>query len=420
MPALGPFPGGINNRAQRGRLPTSKEGMPLFARNANNMVFNNEGNAFSIFGPEQVISGTRMRDGYSCPSGAFFRDGSTIKSFYKDESGQEQASSICSGIIGGRIAWAHFKGTVYFSDGNVCKKIVNGACENWGTPVPVTAPLLSGSSVLGSGQVMACYSYLLDDGRESGTSPVVISSSGRVLSQIQQPTDSRVAAVRVYFTAPNDNVFYLAATILPGQPSVEITSNYVPGIEPETRGKFPPHPGQLICQHSGRIYIAAGNMVYFSDPNAHDLFSFGETVPGNPEWAAWQFAEDITLLESVTGGIFVGANGTFFIPGNDPFNPTRMSRRDSRPELGAVRRVKTGELIWKTKEEGFIKGSLDGQTERMNFDNVSMDKSGTGVSAMGAIDLNGTQAVIAVPEQPKPGKLRSKDWRPDIINDGCE
>ena len=418
MPSLGLYSGGINNRAPRGRLPTSKQGMPLFARNANNMVFDSEGSVFSRPGPEQVLSGSWLRDGFSCAAGAYFRDGSTIKEFYLNSQGQEAARDICSGVVGKRVAWAHFNGKVFFSDNIIAKKIINGVCENWGTPLPVEAPLLSGSSTLGQGQVMACYSYLLDNGQESGTSPVAISSFGRVVSNLKRSPDSRVAAIRVYMTHPGNETFFLAATVLPSDTSVTVTSNYVGNLQPPTRGKIPPPSGQLICEHAGRIYIAKGNVVYWSDPNAHDLFSLGENTNGDPRWAAWQFASDITLMESVTGGMYVGSNGTFWIPGSDPYNAERRLVDDSHPELGAIQRVaESGGLIWKSSR-GFIRGGLNGEVTRMNDANVSMDTSAE--TAMGSMTLNGTEVVIGVPQQPKAGKRRSRDWVPDLINDGCE
>lgn len=420
MPSLGPYPGGINNLAQAGRLPTSERGRPLYARNANNLVFNEQGSAFSIFGPEQVISGERHRDGFSCPAGAFFRDGSTIKEFYKDDQGVEAVREICTGVVGNRIAWTHFNGTVYFTDGRVNKKIIGGSCEQWGTPIPSKPPVLSGTSVLGSGQVMACYSYLLDNGMESGCSPVAISSRGKVVSGIRKSTDSRVAAIRIYMTHPDNKTFFLAATILPSEQSATITSDYTNNMQPQTKGKIPPPAGSLLCEHSGRIYIASGGVVYFSDPHAHDLFSLGDEIAGNPEWAAWQFEGQVTMLKAVTGGIYVGCqSGTYFIAGGEPYNPRRVLVDSSIPELGAVRTVgDSGEIIWKSSA-AYILGSVNGQARRMNDDNVSMDTSTEG-TAMGVMEHNGTKVVIGVPLRPTPGTLRSKDWVPNLINSGCE
>lgn len=418
MTTIGPCPGGIYNRSRRGQLPTSDKGQPLFASNANNLIFNTQGSAFSIFGPEKLIGGSRLRDAFSCEAGAFFRDGSSVKRFYKDASGQAMADVVCTNLVGERVAWTYHNSRVYFTDGIVSKKIINNACEQWGTPAPTSPPLLSGTSSLGSGQIMSCYSYLLEDGRESGTSPVTISSYGRVVSNINRSPDPRCVAVRVYMTYPGNQTLYLAATILPGVPSVSITHDYTGQLEPETKGKIPPPPGNLLCHHDGRIYIAAGKVVYWTDANADDLVTMGsyKQAAGGGEWAAWQFAEDITMMESVDSGIYVGADKTYFIPGSDPFNPERRLAEESKPELGAIKRIDTGELIWRS-DAGFIKGTHSGQAKRMNFDNVSMDTSPQ--TAMGAMNLNGAQVVISVPQQPTKGKLQASDWVPDLINDGC-
>lgn len=419
MPSIGPFPGGINNRSQRGRPPVSEAGAQLFARNANNVVFNRQGSAFSIHGPEKILSGSRLRDGFSCPVGAFFRDGSTVKELYIDDVGQHQARDICTGVIGERIAWTHFNNTVYFSDDRISKKIIDGSCVQWGTPAPTEAPFLSGTSALGAGQVMACYSYLLDNGQESGASPAAVSPFGRVVSNIKKSTDTRVAAIRVYMTFPAGETFFLAATVLPDVSTVTVTDNYLGSIQPQTRGKIAPPHGHLLCEHNGRIFIAKDNVVYFSDQNAHDLFSLGEEVAGDPRWAAWQFVGKITMLESVSGGLYVGCqNGTWWIPSGDPHRAERTLAEKSIPELGAVRRIDTGELVWKSSS-GFIQGDLFGKVTRMNERNVSMDTS-EGGTAMGAMNINGTQVVIGVPQKPVAGKLRSNDWEPNLIDGGCE
>ncbi|NIR25630.1 MAG: hypothetical protein GWO10_09785 [candidate division Zixibacteria bacterium] len=384
------------------------------------MVFNNQGGAFSIFGPEKVISGTRLRDGFSCSVGSYFRDAGRIKRFYLDQNGNEATEELCSGITGNRIAWAEFNGEVFFSDGIVNRKIVNNVVVPWGVQVPQAAPLLSGSSVLGAGQVMACYSYLLDDGSESGTSPVAISSYGRVVSNIKRSDDPRVAAVKVYLTGPDNSTFYHAATILNGTPSVEVTVDYRNGEEAVTRGKVPPPPGSLITSHSGSMFIASGNVVYFTDPYSLDLVSIGETISDNPVVNIWQFVGEITLMESVTDGMYVGSSdGTYWLSGTDPYNMQPVPVEESVPEIGAVRRLQEDSVIWKS-DAGFIRGGTGGKVERMNFDNVSMDNSIEGVTALGSMDLNGTQAVIGVPQRPEPGKLRNKEWKPDFINDTCE
>jgi hypothetical protein len=380
------------------------------------MVFNKQGGAFTIDGPETVLTGTNLSDGYSCPVGSFFRDAGRIKKFFINEQGDYAAEELCSGIIGDRIAWEEFNGEVYFSDGKVSRKIINGEVMPWGVQVPLDVPLLSGSSVLGSGQVMACYSYILDDGSESGTSPVAISETGRTVSNIKRSDDPRVAAVKVYMTGPNNSTFYHAATILNGQPSVEVTTDYRNGEEAVTRGKYPPPPCNLIRQYAGRMYMAVDNLIYFTDAHSLNLVSIGESVIDTPVVNIWQFVGRVTLLEAVSDGLYVGCqNGTYWIAGSDPYNARQVLVDSSIPEIGAVRKVQTGEVIWKS-DAGYLKGSPGGRVERMNYDNVAMDVSSVGETAMGSLDINGTEVVIGTPVSPKPSQLRGQGWNPDFIN----
>ena len=419
MPKIGPVPGGINNKAQRGRLPRSERGQQLFAYNANNMVFNDQGGAFSIDGPEPIYTGTDLKDGFSCSVGSYFREGSKIKRIYAGEDGNITADELCSGIVGDRIAWAEFNSTVYFSDGIVCKKIKDHVVSSWGVQPPTGKPVLSGSSVLGSGQIMACYTYLLDDGTESGSSPVVVANSGRVLSNIKRSDDPRVAAIKCYLTGPNNDTFFHAATILNGDVSAEITTDYRNGEECLTRGKIPPVPSRLITPHAGSLYMASGNLIYFTDPHSLDLVSIGESITDTVVQNIWQLVGDVTLLAAVTDGIYVGSSdGTYWVNGNDPYNAQLTLVDESIPEIGAVRKVQTGEVIWRS-DAGFIKGYAGGRTERMTFENVSVDDSSKGETAMGLMNINGVEAVIGVPQSPTPGKLQGKEWVSDFINKKC-
>ena len=108
---LGPIIGGMNNLASDTTLP---EGT---ARNVVNADVSNTGRARRRKGTTKVLSCVNARGAYSCPAGAYFVEGASLKKF----NGSDPATTLYMGITGTRFAWEYFNGCVYCSDGVVTK-----------------------------------------------------------------------------------------------------------------------------------------------------------------------------------------------------------------------------------------------------------------------------------------------------------
>jgi hypothetical protein len=73
--------------------------------------------------------------------------------------------------------------------------------------------------------------------------------------------------------------------------------------------KYPLPAGQLLEYYKGRLYVASGNYLYFSDPYA-DYYDQRRSV--------YQFNGEITLLRAVESGIFIADGKTHFLKGDSP------------------------------------------------------------------------------------------------------
>lgn len=407
MPSFGPFKGGINNRATGSDLPVKGDGTVLYARNANNLIFNNEGSAFSIPGAQQIYTGLGLRDGWSCQIGAFFRQGTTIRQFMADGS----APVIAQNITGSKVAYAYSNNTMYLTDGIVSKKYKNGVLSTWGVKPPAKAPLLSGGSVMGTGQVMGCYTFVLDDQTESAASPIVISQFGRKVSGLMTSNDSRVIGKKIYLTVPNNSTFYHVATVNLGQQEVEITKSYSNGSRLRTLGKIPPPPGHIICQAFGRMYVAKGSEIWYSELWSHDLFAKGEQSEGIVKFNFWQFSEKVTLMEPVEGGMWIGAGKILWVAGKNPDKAEPLIKSEEQAVFGTSVRPGDGSVIWGSSAGDMI-GSPNGDLSLPQESNIAIDQASQG--AAGLIGVNGAKIKVTTLLDPKSNLGRAKGWQPII------
>ena len=392
MPSLGPFPDGMNNTADTSRLPVDVTGNPSAVACAVNMTCDSSGCFHTAPSAEKVYSGVGIRDGWSCPLGCFFRQGTTVMRF----DGQS-AEVICQNIRGSKITWCYFNGTVYFSDGIVSKKIKGGAVTNWGISSPASAPVISGTNRKNV-EIMACYTYVAADGSESGSSPAAVSVSGNVVSRLDDSPDAQAVAKRVYATEPGGSTFYHAATVPRGVNQIDIGADYGGNGTLSTMNKMPPPPGNIIRYYSGRIYVVSGNYIYYTDSFSMDLVSRGtEHVGGESRLNFFGTAERIKIFEPVEGGIWVVADKTYFISGKNPETAEFVERSHLSGVEGTSSIDDGGNARWMTPD-GYAVGGPDGGFA-ISTKGVAPDIAETG--AAGNIELPNGNYDIVVLNEPK-------------------
>lgn len=403
--SLSSFVGGINNKADKYRLPVRGEGNVRVVRNAVNVDVNNEGGFSSRETPVKVFSGVGLRDGYSCPAGSFFRQGALIKRF----DGPDSATVITQNVTGGRIAWGYFNDAVFFSDGIVSKKIYpDGSVSNWGIAPPSKAPVLSQGGKYGTGQYQACYTFVAASGVESGASPVVTARSGGRVSGMLTSTDNQVAAKRIYITEPNGSTFFLAGVVLPGVEAFPVPMGYTSSRPIATMGRTNPPPGTIIRAANGRMFICSGPNVWYTDEWSTDLVSISEESEGTNRFNCWSFPSDVTMLEFVEGGAWLVADKTYFIAGKNPnqAEPTVITENTAVKNTSRID-PNTGNAIWMS-DEGIVVAGPGGQLSKPQAKNVAVDQAEEGAITM--VQNNGVNQIITTLKDPVPSKMRASSW----------
>lgn len=401
---MGPVPLGMNNRAADHALPKRTDQDFVYydaARNIVNCDVDETGRTRRRKGFTKVYDGLATQGAFSCPAGVFFVEGTTLKQLNADNT----ATTLLSGVFGSVRTFDYFNGTVYFSDGLVCKKIVNSVVLTWGMSRPSAPTLATSAGSFGGGVYLAAYCWADAQGVESGASPITSvtanDNSGIVFNNLPVPSDPQAVALRIYLSTANGQELYHVADTTAASYSV-LSGRFDDGVLLETMGVEPPPPGRIIRFYNGRAYVAdaVGN-VWYSDPYASDHFRLGEGF--------LQFPEPVDIMEPVTSGIFFAyGKETAFHQGSpeDGFQVRRLF--DYGGVYGSGCRIlNSPNVVWQS-QRGMIIGAPDGRAENVQEKHVAVESAESGATLVREQD--GMRQYIASIHQPTTSRLMAKSF----------
>lgn len=190
------------------------------------------------------------------------------------------STPLRSGISGAQMYWAEINRTAYYNNGSECGAIrPDNTLVDWTWPMPTTPTLTPVTGALAAGTYRVCFTYLLADGRETGTSDFaeLTLTQGQAL-QISSIPQTPGLTTRVYI-APADSTDYRLAATTVLSALVWNSSPDELGTDCDTLTLDPIPPGADVIQFwSGRVYAAvympASNQtaVFFSLPMGFHLF----------------------------------------------------------------------------------------------------------------------------------------------------
>lgn len=229
-------------------------------------------------------------------------------------------------------------GRTTFSNGLICGITDGVTATTWGVPVPASLGALtpiSGDLFPGDYQYQLTY-VRLSDGLEGGplySNPVSIPDGGVYLSGL--PTLAG-HAINVYLTAANgDDGFFAGSTT--GSLFSYIGKNDALMLPCRTGYLQPAPAGTVTAFWRGRVLLAVGPVLYASRTNAWETFDFRRDFK--------QFSGDITLIQPVDGGVFVGTKDELaFLAGTEFDKLAYVQKVDGPVVLGSGVAVR-GELV---------------------------------------------------------------------------
>jgi hypothetical protein len=310
----------------------------------------------------------------------------------------DTATQLYGGVVGEYAAYEYFNGVVYFSDGASNKKIVSGGLSDWGR-VPLNTPAIAAiSGALPAGAYIAAVSEIDAAGIEHGLSEVAVirtnTASGLRISGF--PAGK---LVRVYLTSADGTTLFAAAQTTAGVWDV-MTTSYLSGRVATTQFMSGPPPGRIVREYNGRLYVAAGNTVWYTEPYSPELVSMASGFI--------QFPADVSIMEPGESGMWIVSDKTEFYAGGSPLEFRPRTVLDYGAVYGTSRFLpQTKDALWYSTR-GVVVGTKDGQATNLQEANVAAD---TGVSGASLVrEQDGIRQMIVSTRDPDVSPLASTSF----------
>lgn len=269
-------------------------------------------------------------------------------------------------------------GRTTFSNGLINGITSGGAAVAWGVPIPTSLGAIAdvaGSLFPGDYQYQLTYRRT-SDGLESGplySNPTTIAAGGIALTGL--PTLAG-HSINVYITSHNgSSAFYAGNTT--GSTFTFTGANDQLVLPCRTENLSPAPAGTVTAFWRGRVLVAVGSVMWASMAGRWQHFNLRRDFK--------QFSANITLIQPVDGGIFVGTEDELCFLAGTEFDKLVYTRKvEGRTVLGSGVAVR-GELIKRGEGAGLgsammciadkvlTAGFSDGQVVRMTEGRYTTD-----------------------------------------------
>lgn len=377
---------GSNNIAKPERLP---EGAVV---DAVNMDFTVGGKAELRTGFKKIRDGQNIRAVFSMADGAIaIVEGSKVIRF---EGGAEYE---LANVSLGPVAATLNNGKLYLN--TIAESIVIGrSVEPWA----IESPAFDVSLVAGN-MAPGLYKFAVTrivNGRESGCWPAAINvGEGQAVSL----TTEGNLDCRLYASMANGQTLYYQGVAASHNTIISPVDDTA-RLETAMLSRLP--FCENLISHKGIIAGSSGRFLYHTKPMHPHLCA--------PESDYLQFPTDITLMASVSDGVYVCSDKTYFISG---IGSSEMMQRVVA-EFGAVAgtcvTLPNGAAAWFSKYGQVIAGP-EGSIELINRNSYSPSVAVDG--AAGLLEHNGNQMIVTTMRgEQKGSSLKSRDyWDIEVI-----
>ena len=311
-----------------------------------------------------------------------------------------------------RISYSSVDGSsdVYFTSKAMSGIITGNSVVPFGytSPNPPTITEVTGSTRLSAGTYQVSLTYVDSNNVESGSAigqMIGIQEGSAIVLNNIQPSDSHeIIGVRIYCSTPNGEVQYLLGQIPVNTTTYTITSVHSEGVTPlKSFNMYPAPNGEIVRYFKGRMWIADGNLLWYSSPFSLGWFNVAHDF--------FQFEQDITELMPIEEGIFVGTKrGLYLLVGTDPSKmklvlkePVEVVRNTAEKVSGAyitIENAPTGYRWLVTTDKGIFVCSNSGTVLNKTVENISLPKADKGVSTF--IQQDGINRYLTLLEEKKP------------------
>jgi hypothetical protein len=363
-------------------------------------------------GITQRVAGLGMHSVFGTPNFLYWGTASELK---RCDANYSTATLVSSARFNAPLSYVYHLGKLYFSNKNINGKITEaGVYESWALPTPTVTPTVANYDDVSEVDVLRRYNVAFTyvqkvsgvDVDESGLSPVTSvtgSDAGVMLvSGLSHTiTDSRISHIRIYVTSAMGTEFFAQVDVPFGENSAFVSAPFGRGKKLSTQHLAPMPVGQLIEYYNGRMYVASGNILYYSEPLRYGYY---HTAHG-----FLMFEDRITLLRAADNGLFISADQTYFMEGTP--EKDKLSRTVVLPyraiEGASCVVPNTKDVMW-LSERGMVVGGADGKVTNVTENRIAMGEMNS--ACLGIFEHNGHRAAVAIAPETVASPLESDDY----------
>lgn len=290
---------GMNTRLPDHQLvrTTRERSTVMIPRELRNLLVTDAGTLETRPGFARVISGADVHSLWSNGKDrALFVDGTVLKDF--------NGTALHTGIQGPVSADVYGE-DIYWSDGAYLGCIHNGANHLAALAPPNPAPMVSATTgALPPGLYQVAFTISDDRGESPSTWSIGVDlPNGGGLSITGLPA----VAVNVYLALAGSTTLQFYAKI---SGPTAITAPPQLGHTLQTEGLMPMPAGKIVRAFNGRLLVARGKLIYFSEPFAPALH--------RPVEGFIPFPDRVTMVRPNDEGVYVGTTKTtYWLAGAD-------------------------------------------------------------------------------------------------------
>lgn len=344
---------GVNNRKQDHDLvqPVQRGSVDLL-RSATNVDLTEDGKVRRRPGFTQAIAQGECHSLWGDGTTGFFAAGSGL--YQLRESGPGVAATLVRDDLapGQPLSYCEAGGTYFYTGSGLIGMVRDGVRIDFTPRLNITPVLSATQGALSAGRYQFCFTQMGVAGESASTVPQVIDlpeGGGIRISGI--PAPALGTALHAYMTAANGEVF--------GRVYLQVTAGVAEVVAPPELGArcqtllLEPMPAGSIVRHSnGRLLVATGNLLCYSEPFANGLF--------RPSKNYIPFPAPVTVVEPCGSGVFVVADKTYWLDGE--ISAASLIERlpyGAVPHSGGTGPADSNTVFW-ISTRGLVFGGADG------------------------------------------------------------
>lgn len=382
-PSLGPFPLGMDNRLPDYAL-FDREAKVALLRTAVNVDVTNNGTLRRRKGRKQLIAGTDCHSLLTTASTGYFVDGTDLKQFTDLDLAP---SVVAAGLTAGRrMSYAETPlGEVFCTNGEIIGRIGGGALHPLSPPAIELPPEVAVTAIgtMPAGRYQVATAFVSADGEVGPASPVTqvtLAVPGGLAVTGLPALPVGTVGVNLYVSAANGET--LLRSQVATTSSAIVVAAPTSGQRCTTLNKATMPAGQIIRLYGGRILVAEGSMLHFSDPYSQLRTPTKGYIP---------FPAPITVVEPVNNGVYVVADQAYWFPDD-------LAKAELAPVLpygallGASGQIPNKNACWWMSTRGVIIADQNGEVR--NVQEKHIDVGAMASAAGGFVEVAGLKQII--------------------------